>query len=75
MMIERETAGDLLRLLRSITSDYTPPEDACVSYRTLYAVLEYFEMDLHQHIHLANNILFPRGIEMEAKAIRLTAAS
>ena len=67
MMMEHDTAGDILRELRQLTSDYTPPADGCVSYKTLYQALEAFEKDLHQHIHLENNILFPRSIEMEAQ--------
>ena len=68
MMLEHDTAGDLLRELREVTSNYTTPEDACISYRTLYQALEAFEQDLHQHIHLENNILFPRAVEMESQA-------
>ena len=66
MMLEHETVGDLLRELRSLSSDYKLPVDACLSYQTLYQELEAFEQDLHQHIHLENNILFPRAIELEA---------
>lgn len=66
MMNEHDTAGDLLRQLRSLTNDYTAPADGCFSYRTLYQALEAFETDLHQHIHLENNILFPRAVEMES---------
>jgi regulator of cell morphogenesis and NO signaling len=68
MMLEHETAGDLLRALRGATGDYTPPADACISYQTLYQALAGFEADLHQHIHLENNLLFPRAIDMEDKA-------
>jgi regulator of cell morphogenesis and NO signaling len=67
MMQEHDGAGDALRSLRSITVDYKIPEDACISYRTLYQALQGFESDLHQHIHLENNILFPRAVAMEAK--------
>jgi regulator of cell morphogenesis and NO signaling len=67
MMMEHDTAGEILRELRALTSDYTTPADGCVSYKTLYQALEAFEKDLHQHIHLENNILFPRAIEMETK--------
>lgn len=66
MMNEHDAAGDLLRQLRDVTSNYTPPADACISYRTLYQALADFEADLHQHIHLENNLLFPRAVEMEA---------
>jgi regulator of cell morphogenesis and NO signaling len=70
MMLEHEAAGELLRNLRAITSDYRLPEDACSSFRTLYAALEDFEKDLHQHIHLESNILFPRAIATEAELLR-----
>jgi regulator of cell morphogenesis and NO signaling len=68
MMLEHDAAGALLRTLRATTGDYTPPADACISYQTLYQTLSGFEADLHQHIHLENNLLFPRAIEMEEGA-------
>jgi regulator of cell morphogenesis and NO signaling len=68
MMMEHDTAGEILRQMRSLTSDYTTPADGCISYQTLYEALDAFEKDLHQHIHLENNILFPRSIELEKQA-------
>ena len=68
MSIEHDTAGELLRELRRVTDNYRPPADACISYQTLYQALAAFETDLHQHIHLENNILFPRALEMESTA-------
>ena len=65
MVQEHDGAGNALRELRQLSADYTPPEDACTSFRVLYKSLEAFEKDLHQHIHLENNILFPRALEME----------
>ena len=65
MMMEHDTAGDILRELRAVTSDYRVPSDGCISYQTLYQALEGFEKDLHQHIHLENNILFPKAAELE----------
>jgi regulator of cell morphogenesis and NO signaling len=65
MMMEHDTVGDLLRELREVSSNYTVPPDGCISYETLYRALEVFEADLHQHIHLENNLLFPRAISME----------
>lgn len=65
MVAEHDGAGEILRALRQATGDYKLPEDACTSYRTLYNGLMEFEADLHQHIHLENNILFPRAIAME----------
>jgi regulator of cell morphogenesis and NO signaling len=67
MMFEHDNAGGILRELREVTSDYATPQDACISYKMLYNALEEFEKDLHQHIHLENNILFPRAIELEAQ--------
>jgi regulator of cell morphogenesis and NO signaling len=62
---EHESAGNALRAVRQASNNYCPPPDACVSYQTLYKALADFEADLHQHIHLENNILFPRAIAME----------
>ncbi len=65
MMHEHDSAGEALRAMRLASASYTPPGDACISYQTLYKALSDFEADLHQHIHLENNILFPRAIAME----------
>ena len=65
MMREHDNAGEILRELRALTSDYEVPADGCISYRTLYQAMENFEKDLHQHIHLENNILFPKALELE----------
>ncbi len=65
MELEHEHAGDALGGLRQVTGGYSLPDDACPSFRAMYEELERFEADLHQHIHLENNILFPRAIEME----------
>jgi regulator of cell morphogenesis and NO signaling len=73
MMQEHDSAGDALRSLRTVTKDYTAPEDVCISYRTLYEALQGFEADLHQHIHLENNILFPRAAAMDRKSTDATA--
>jgi regulator of cell morphogenesis and NO signaling len=64
---EHDVAGIALRSLRETTGNYAPPADACTSFRALYTALENFEKDLHQHIHLENNVLFPKAVEMEAK--------
>lgn len=68
MMWEHDAAGDLLRALREKSHGYAVPADACMSYRELYESLEAFEADLHTHVHLENNILFPRAVEMEGTA-------
>ena len=65
MMLEHDRAGDLLKEIRTLSSDFVPPADGCISYQTLYAALDALEKDLHQHIHLENNILFPRAVEIE----------
>jgi regulator of cell morphogenesis and NO signaling len=62
---EHDSAGDAVRAMRSSSNGYVAPEGACASYQTLYRGLEEFEADLHQHIHLENNILFPRALAME----------
>lgn len=69
MMIEHDTAGDLLREMRQASGGYILPEGACASYRALFEGLVAFEADLHQHIHLENNILFPRSITLETDAV------
>lgn len=68
MMQEHDAAGDLVRQIRSLTSEYAAPADACTSFRALYEALREFEADLHQHVHLENNVLFPRAVELEASA-------
>lgn len=65
MLMEHDTAGELLREMRKLSSDYAVPADACVSFKTFYEALEAFEQDLHQHIHLENNLLFPKAIVLE----------
>lgn len=65
MMMEHDAAGEILRELRVTTANYKTPADACISYQTLYQALDAFEKDLHQHIHLENNILFPKAVELE----------
>lgn len=65
MMMEHEQAGDLLKKMREISKNYILPDGACPSYAALFNRLEAFEKDLHQHIHLENNLLFPKAIEIE----------
>jgi len=62
---EHASAGNALRGMRQESGGYVAPPDACISFQTLYKALADFEADLHQHIHLENNILFPRAIAME----------
>ena len=56
---EHEQAGSLMTEIRALTSDFTPPPGACATWRAMYAKLEEFEGDLHRHVHLENNVLFP----------------
>lgn len=67
MEAEHEDAGNLLTEMRNITNNYTLPEDACNTYSVTFKKLDEFENDLHLHIHLENNILFPKSIELEYK--------
>ena len=64
---EHDHAGALLNEIRILSNNYISPQDACTTYRLSFASLQAFEMDLHQHVHLENNVLFPRAIEMFKK--------
>jgi regulator of cell morphogenesis and NO signaling len=66
MMLEHDNAGEILREMRKLSGDYRVPDNACMSYQTFYRALEAFEQDLHQHIHLENNLLFPQALKLEA---------
>jgi regulator of cell morphogenesis and NO signaling len=65
MTLEHEAAGELLQEMRAVTHEYAVPAEACMSYQTLYQALAEFEADLHQHIHLENNLLFPQAMQAE----------
>ena len=65
MEAEHTNAGDEMAELRRRTDNYTPPQDACMTYRVFFRELEDFERDLHRHVHLENNILFPRAVQLE----------
>jgi regulator of cell morphogenesis and NO signaling len=67
MEYEHDSAATALREMRHFTADYAPPADACPTYRALLHGLQALESDLHVHIHLENNILFPRAAELEAR--------
>jgi regulator of cell morphogenesis and NO signaling len=67
MEYEHDSAAAALREMRRITGDYSPPPDACATYRALFDGLQALEADLHLHIHLENNILFPRAGALEAR--------
>lgn len=65
MKHEHTVEGERLEKIATLTDGYTPPADACNTYRVTFAMLQDFENDLHTHIHLENNILFPKSIELE----------
>jgi regulator of cell morphogenesis and NO signaling len=67
MAHDHDSAGNSLRQMRQVSAAYQAPRDACTSFKALYSALEEFEADLHKHIHLENNILFPRAMAMERK--------
>ncbi len=67
MLAEHDRAGELLAQLRVLTDGYTPPDDACASYRALYAGLDELEADTHLHVHKENNRLFPAVVELERR--------
>jgi regulator of cell morphogenesis and NO signaling len=65
MLADHDDAGALTARMRALSANYQAPDEACPSYRGLYHDLEEFERDLHHHVHLENNVLFPRALEME----------
>jgi len=65
MEMEHEAVGNSFREIRKISNNLTAPKDACNTYKTSFALLDEFENDLHRHIHLENNILFPKAIDLE----------
>jgi regulator of cell morphogenesis and NO signaling len=69
MMAEHDSAGELLERIRRLSGDYAAPEGACPTYHGFYQSLDGFARDLHQHVHLENNILFPRAIDMEESVL------
>ncbi len=66
MMYEHDVEGERFRTIARLSNQYTPPDDACNTYRVTYNLLQEFENDLHLHIHLENNILFPKAVELES---------
>lgn len=65
MKDEHDNEGVRFREIAALTNNYNPPADACNTFKVTYAMLEEFEKDLHLHIHLENNILFPKAIKLE----------
>lgn len=64
METEHETEGDRFKTIATLADNYVPPKDACQTYRVAFMLLKEFELDLHKHIHLENNILFPNALAM-----------
>ena len=71
-MMEREhrEAGDELRLIRELTNGYAAPADRCTTCRVCFAEFARCERDLHRHVHLENNVLFPKAIELAHRGWR-----
>ena len=67
MEAEHEFVGDAMAEIRHLTGGYAPPADACATYRVCFEELEAFERDLHDHVHLENNLLFPKAAALEAR--------
>ncbi len=67
MKHEHTVEGERFEKIATLSNNYTPPAEACNTYRVTYALLKEFEQDLHLHIHLENNILFPKAIALEAE--------
>lgn len=65
MLAEHQQEGDRFEQISKLSGNYNIPEDACTTYEITLKQLQYFENDLHRHIHLENNILFPKAIELE----------
>ena len=69
-MEEHDNEGELIQKFAEPRSDYTPPTDACNTYRVTFALLQEFEEDLHRHIHLENNIPLPKVLILENRLLR-----
>lgn len=65
MMQEHDNEGERFRQIDALSNNYTPPADGCTTYKVAFSLLKDFENDLHSHIHLENNILFPKAAELE----------
>ena len=66
LMQDHDDAGTLMAEIRSLSRNFIPPGYACATFRAFYEGLKEFEQDLHQHVHLENNILFPRAMKLGA---------
>lgn len=70
MLAEHDSAGNELEVLQQLTEDYTPPKGACATHQVSYGQLKEFANDLMKHIHLENNILFPKALELEKNLLQ-----
>jgi len=70
MQHEHDAEGERFRQIATLSGNYNPPADACNTYRVSFSLLREFEADLHLHIHLENNILFPKAIQLESEMPR-----
>ena len=71
MLGEHDQVGELLHRIRDLSMDFTLPEGACGSYQSLFMGLADLEADLHQHIHLENNVLFPKAVALEGAIVQV----
>jgi regulator of cell morphogenesis and NO signaling len=69
MKSEHQNEGDRFEKISYLTNNYTPPVHACNTYKVTFALLKEFEDDLHKHVHLENNILFPKAVILEQKLL------
>lgn len=74
MELEHDEHGLILKRMRELAADYVPPQDACGSWVALYGGLDAFQKDLHRHVHLENNVLFPRVRELLSGSCCIDAA-
>ena len=70
MLHEHDSVGAITAELRRLTNGYQTPEGACPTYHALFDALREFEADLHRHVHLENNILFPRAVALEVNLLQ-----
>ena len=73
MESDHDEAGAWLKQLEALTGNYTAPAGACNNYKLLYKKLKALQFDIHRHIHLENNVLFPKILELEKSQGQLTA--
>ena len=70
MMMEHDKAGDMLKSIKKISNNYSVPVDACNTYKAAFSNLQEMSDDIILHIHLENNILFPKAVKLEENLTR-----